>query len=266
MSDRPNRPQDGGGEPEPLDPNAETELVEDDDAGEVELEDEPEPGEGEDPEPGEPEPDPEPTIRRGGPRGRSIGERDREIAELRGQVQTLLSQQRQPAPAAPPQDPRAAQQAEEQFWAEIAQLPYEHQMRAVWNRAQQVIQGQLLNQQLSTRETLDRQSYESRIASSPIHARYRDRVEKMVADERARGNIVDREVALKYIVGEDAINRANGAAPRQRREAATRVQQQQTRPTNSRGDGTARRRPEPGSAEADEALIRDADQRGISIF
>jgi len=273
MSDLPRDPAQPGGEP-PADPNAEpldTELDEtlDPEEPEPELDEDGNPIEVE-PEPDEPSPPA--AARRQGPRGRPYGEtireQQRQIDDLRQQLQARPAPQPQVDTAAQ----RAAEAAEEQRFLESLELmsPAQAAIAAARREREQSerrMQQYLLHQQVTTQETLDRQAYDSQARTSKIHEQYRARVERMVADERARGNFVNREVALKYLLGEDAIARANRAAAPQRKAAAGRVAAQQVRTGSPRGDAPATgRRPAPGSLEADEALLRDAWARGEITF
>jgi hypothetical protein len=98
-----------------------------------------------------------------------------------------------------------------------------------------------------------------------VHKRYAQEVEREVAALRARNPYgdVSRQQILQQLVGRDALERAERAAPRQRQTAAARVAGQQTRPTGARSDGqTAGRRPAPGSPEHDDMLADEYFRNG----
>lgn len=203
----------------------------------------------------EDEPEPQPRQTRG-PRGRPNGE---EIRELRSQNERLQQQfaELQRQQQASRVDPAAQRAQEDAFFEQLELLQPREAYRALWQRAQQQLGQQFAQQSLTTQEAIDRQHYESQARSSRVHEQYRQRVEDLVANERARGNIVGREVALKFLLGEDAINRANRVVPGQRRAAAARVGAQTVRPATGRGDvsrgGGGRRDP-----DADDArLLRE---------
>lgn len=253
MSDLPRDPADGGAD-DPLDPIEPQEVELDEDGNPVE----PEPELDEDGNPIEPDPEPEPEprqTRRTGPRGRANGE---EIRELRSQLEQTNRQltELQRRPAAAPFDPQAAQAAENKFWADLDLMAPAEAMKAVYARARGEFQQQFVSQSISTQETLDKQSYDASARISRVHQQYRQRVEDLVATERARGNTVPRDVALKFLLGEDAINRANRVVPGQRRAAGARVAAQTTRPVRGGGDVArgGRRRDEGAD---DEALLRN---------
>ncbi len=244
MSDLPDDPA-LGGEGDDLDLDQPDDL-------ETEVENEAEPG-AEPEEAIEDEPEPEPRRTRG-PRGRPAGQEIRELRTSLERTQRELDEIRR-RPAQPPFDPAAARAEEDRFWAAVEMMPQREALQAVYQRARQEVQQQLGQTQHTTQEAIDRQSYESAARASRVHQQYRQRVEDLVANERTRGNVVPREVALKFLLGEDAINRANRVVPGQQRAAQRRVAAQQTRPTNGRGD-VARGSPRRSPGDDDEALLR----------
>jgi hypothetical protein len=146
-------------------------------------------------------------------------------------------------------------------WSMMA--PHEAIAEALQYGAQQQ-QQQLLALHIQTNDRIDRQSYELQTRTSAVHKRYRDEVEREVGAMRARGIYdVSRQQILQQLVGRDALERAERAAPRQRQTAAARVASQQTRPTGARSDGqTAGRRPAPGSPEHDDMLADEYFRNG----
>lgn len=253
MSDLPRNPvDDGAGEPlDQLEPDPNLELDEDGNP----VDPEPELDEDGNPIEFEPEPEPEPEpLRTRGPRGRANGEQIRELRTKLEQTQRRLDEMSRPQPQRV--DPAAQQAAEERFWASLEMMPQAEALKAVYARASAEVRQQLGFQQITTQENFDRQQYEANARTSRVHQQYRQRVDDLVAAERSRGNVVGREVALKFLLGEDAINRANRIAPGQRRAAAGRLAGQTTRPTNGRGDvarGGGRR----DQASDDERLLRN---------
>jgi hypothetical protein len=245
MSDLPRDPvDDGEGDDLELD---QTEDLD------TELEDEAEPGT-EPEEEVEDEPEPEQPRRTRGPRGRANGEQIRELRTQLEQTQRRLDEMSRPQPQRV--DPAAQQAAEERFWASVEMMPQREALQAVYARARQEMGQQLGVQQVTTQERFDQQQYDAAARTSRVHQQYRQKVDALVAAERSRGNIVGREVALKFLLGEDAINRANRIVPSQRRAATGRVDRQTTRPTNGRGDvarGGGRR----DQATDDERMLRN---------
>jgi hypothetical protein len=249
MSDPRNPPDDG----EDVDPG----FI-DDDPGGADLEQEPEPDYEPEPEPDEPEPDIEPDQQHRRRSRRDQNERlrirlekqDAELADLRRQIQNPQRQQPQFDPAQ-----AARLQAEENERlavmgpAEAARYFYEKGLR----ETAQVIQ----QDRFQTQDLLDRQAYETAARSSRVHQQYKQRVDDLLASERARGNLgANRDSILKYLVGQDAIERATRAAPGQRSSAARRVAGQTVRPGTARGDGARPGGERRGEADADERLLR----------
>ena len=184
---------------------------------------------------------------------------EREVAELRGFQQGIS--QRQPV------DPQAAQRAEQEFYASLEMMPPAQAYQAIVARERQNVGTALQQIEFRSNDRADKQAYDIAARTSRVHQQYRSQVEQTLASERAAGRNPDREVILKFLVGNDVLERASRAAPAQRNGAAARVASQQTRPTGARGDVAAKgRRPQPGSLEADIALVEAAIARGESVF
>lgn len=244
MSDLPRDPDvDGPGDDD-------AELDQPDDL-ETEIDDEAEAGDEPEPEGDEePEPPPRQTRRE---RGRAFGEQIRELRTQNENLGRQIEELRRPAPQRV--DPAAQQAAEAQFFEQLEMMPPREAYRALLQYGQRIVGQQLQMQQVNTQENFDKQSYEARAQSSRVHQQYATRVEALVATERARGNMVPRETALKFLLGEDAINRANRVAPAQRRAGAARVAAQTVPPRGARGD-VARGGPRRNRDADDEAMLR----------
>lgn len=226
-----------------------------------EPEDDPPPDEGED-DPADPDEgeddggEPQPERQRQGRRRQAdrlrtrLDERDREVADLRRQMDELRQGVRQPAI-----DPLAAQRAEQEFFASLEMMAPAQAYQAIMQRGRAEFARELRQRELNTSDALDRQAYETRAANSPLHQRYQRRVEQMVADERRAGNVVSRMSVFRYLLGMDAEQRATRAAPAQRRNAARRVAGARTTPASGRGDG-ARAGNARDQDAADERLLR----------
>lgn len=248
-------PQDDPAEAEDLDLDLSDDQGEGD---EPELEDgegDPEPDEGD----GEGEDEPRPAARQSRPgrnqRLRAENERlHREMAELRGRVDGISQSVRQPQP-----DYSAQRQRQEQeFWAALETMTPAEAARAAYQRAQGEFGQALRMQQMSVEDRIDKQAYDAQRTTSTVHQRYADRVEAVIAQERARGNVgITRDAVLKYLLGEDAIARANKAAGGQRQQAQRRVRQQTVQPASGRGDGARGTRAAPDSLEAARARVRN---------
>lgn len=243
---------DDGDEPDPDPPDPDPpEPIDDDDPIEPDP-DEPDPDE---PDPDEPDPDEPPRqTRRSGPRGRPNGEEIRELRreneEIRRQMRALQQQPRQPAV-----DPQAQARADQEFWASLDLMTPAEAHRAVYNRATREVSQAFYQQNSQTQDRTDKQAYATLASTSPIHQRYQQRVEEAVANERARGNIVDREVMFAWLEYQDRKTRAARIAPQQRRRGAANVARQTVRPGNGRGD-VQRSGGRRSQDSDDEALLR----------
>lgn len=250
MSD-PRDPTDGGeGDPE-LDPDLDEPLEPD----------EPEPDEpdSDEPEPDPDEPEPEPRRTRG-PRGRPNGEELRELRSQLEQTNRQLEELRRPAQQRV--DPAAQRQAEERFFENLEQMAPREAYRTLWQEAQRVLGQRIEQNSAATQERLDQQAYEANARTDPLYSRYRGQVETLVADERARGNIVPREIALNQVYAQDMRNRARRVGGQQRRAGAARVANQTTRPITGRGDVARGGRTRDPSAD-DERLLRQITAEDI---
>lgn len=243
MSDLPRDPAEPGGDDPELDPEN---LAIDDDPVEPEIEP--------DEEPDEPEPQPQ--------QHQSRRERSRnELAELRREVAELRAQRTEPA-RQPAIDPAAARAAEDKFFADLELVPPQEAFRQLYQRARSEFGQAILGQQINTQDRLDQQSYDSTARTNPLYERYRDKVEALVASERARGNIVGRRQALAWLYFEDVERSGARAAGQQRQQGAARVASQTVRPVNPRGTvarGGGRRTQD----EEDEALLRSISMQDI---
>lgn len=184
---------------------------------------------------------------------------ERELAEARGFQNGMQARQ---------VDPQAAARAEQEFFQSLDLLPPAQAYQALMQRGEQRIGAVVQNLQFQTNDRIDKQTYDFAARTSKVHQQYRSQVETTLAAERAQGRNPDREVILKFLVGNDVLERANRVAPAQRNAAARRVAGQQTRPTGARGDVAARGRGRlvPGTPEHDDWLVNEAIKRGESVF
>jgi len=103
--------------------------------------------------------------------------------------------------------------------------------------------------QLQNLETADRTAFQAKAAVDPLYAKWGPKVEGKLAELRSRGQNVEREVVLKFLIGEAALERRGTKEGRREvRQAAERVRGQRVRPSNSGSDTAADRRQQ-GSLE-----------------
>jgi hypothetical protein len=183
---------------------------------------------------------------------------ERELAEARGFQQGMQARQ---------VDPQAAARAEQEFYASLELMPPAQAYQAIVARERQNVGTALQQIEFRSNDRADKQAYDIAARTSRVHQQYRSQVEQTLASERAAGRNPDREVILKFLVGNDVLERSARAAPAQRNGAAARIAQQRTQPTGARSNvSPGGRRPAPGSREADEAALADAAARGLNLW
>lgn len=110
----------------------------------------------------------------------------------------------------------------------------------------------------------DRSAYEAQVrGGSKVHRQYQQRVEQLVQTERGNGRDIRRETALKFLIGEDALKRANSPGrTRQRQRAGDAIDRETTRGGGGRGSAAA-----PSGRRSDQAGAAGARKRldGVRI-
>lgn len=179
---------------------------------------------------------------------------EQELAEARG-FRQAVEQQRVAQPQ-PQIDQQAQLRALQERWSQMAPADA---MIEMYQYGQQQFQQALQVQQYQTNDRIDRQAYDAAAARSPVHQKHQPEVERLLADERARGNYaITRENILIHLLGQEALRRTSQVAPRQRAAAGARVAAQQTRPGGARSDGgSGGRRPADSTPERDAELINE---------
>ncbi len=183
---------------------------------------------------------------------------ERELAEARGFQQGITARQA---------DPQAAARAEQEFYASLEMMAPAQAYAELMRRGQAQVGTALQQIEFRANERADKQNYDIAARTSKVHQQYRSQVESTLAAERAQGRNPDREVILKYLVGNDVLERAGRAAPAQRNGAARRVASQRTQPTGARGDvARGGRRLVPGTPEHDDWLVAEGIRQGRNVF
>ncbi len=103
-------------------------------------------------------------------------------------------------------------------------------------------------------ERADRAEFRVLQQTNPLAKKYATDVEALVAREAAKGNLVQRELALTFIIGQKTLERLPAAAKRQQKAAAGRVAANRTTPARGRGDTADAR--ERGGDDSVDALTR----------
>jgi hypothetical protein len=105
----------------------------------------------------------------------------------------------------------------------------------------------------------DRANFKDLCSKNPVAAKLAPEVEKRIAAERAKGYNFDREVMLKYVAGEKALQSAErGGSRRQKREAAENTKKSSTSATRAVGDKKLNGKIDPNSREARLERLKNA--------
>lgn len=157
-----------------------------------------------------------------------------ELAETRRRLDELSRQMTQP---------RVQQESAEQRAARFALMTPQEQMAETLRESEQRTAALVQQVQMQSSDAADRAAFQSRAAVDPLYAKWGPKVEGKLAELRARGSNVEREVLLKFMIGEAALERRTSKEGKAEvRQAQRRVQSQRTRPANSGSDTASQRR------------------------
>lgn len=174
------------------------------------------------------------------------------VDTLEQELAALKAQRHAPAPSQADIERYEREEAER-----IDMMSPAEAARYVRQQMRAEMQQELQRDRIQQRDNSDRSSFESLTGRNPVAARYADKVEKLVKERRAAGEYVPREVALKFLIGEDALNKGTGKqASQQRRAAANRITDATTRGTRPSGGQPSERGVRRGGAESLEELER----------
>jgi hypothetical protein len=126
-----------------------------------------------------------------------------------------------------------------------------------WERTELLTNERLARLEIDSAERLDKLAFQTLCASDPVAAGMKDDVERELAALRARGQNVDRDTMLTFLLGQRA--RANGgrATTRAKKAAQANRERQQARPGASRSDTPAADRREANSKAARDKRLAD---------
>lgn len=154
---------------------------------------------------------------------------ERELSELRAAQQQRERQNQQESPEA-----RAARRA---------LMDPTEVMREDMRESEQRTAHQLHQLRMENQEANDRSSYNTILRDAPHLKKYDGEVEKIRLEQQAKGMFVPREVLLDLAIGRAARAAATRQAPKAKKEGQRRIEGQQSRPAQARGDtGTQRGR------------------------
>lgn len=189
-------------------------------------------------EPAEPDDveDDEPPARAAKPARKSFAQRvdevaSRRVAEVEARLRAELTPRQQPT------------ETQAQRQARLAELE-------PWERTEFLVNERLAASEAQTNERLDRQYFESLCARDPIAAGMKDEVERELSALRARGQNVDRDTMLTFLLGQKARQNSGRATGRAAKAAAQRRERQAVRPGSGRSDTPAADRREANTKAA----------------
>lgn len=161
-------------------------------------------------------------------------------------------------------DAKAARERAEKAEREIEEL-----RRAQWQRDQQITEQQererlalmtpderadyritqmerrnaeqLRAHQLQTAMHMDKAAFDAKATVHPIYARYKDEVEARFQDQLRKGAPVEREIILKNLLGERALDGALNGAGKAKAAGRKRIEAQKVAPGSSKGDAQSQR-------------------------
>ncbi len=210
-----------------------------DESDEAEID---EPDEADDPEDQEDEPPARQPTRgenRVAKATREAAEAKREAAELKARLAALEQRGTQPSPE--------AQRERQQRLADMEPLE-----REVF-----LMKEDRAAEKFQTQDRLDKMAFDALCARNPAASRLQSKVESELAALRGRGQNVDREVMLKFVIGEQALANGARATNKTAKAAAGRRAQQAARPGSPRGDTPAADRREINTKAARDKRLAD---------
>ena len=156
-----------------------------------------------------------------------------EAANLRKEIEALKQQRQQAAPQ---------EETPEQEQAKLALMSVEERVDYKLAKAEKVNQRQLAMYQFQAAEAADKAAFAQLALGDPYAKKYADEVEKLLAEERAKGINWPRETVLNFIAGRKAREaRTSPRTEQQRKDAQRRVNSQRTSSESGRSDRAAPR-------------------------
>jgi len=157
---------------------------------------------------------------------------DRELADTRRRLDEITRSMARPTG----ETPEARAQRHALMTPQDVLLELQRESEGRMTQQIQLLQFQNL-------DTADRTAFQAKAAVDPLYAKWGPKVEGKLAELRAKGQSVEREVILKFLIGEAALERRGTKEGRRDvAQAAQRVRGQRVRPSNSGSDTTADRR------------------------
>ncbi len=170
---------------------------------------------------------------------------EREIAEIR----QMQSAPRQPTAAEIAAE--AAQEAER-----LALMAPHEQVQYLVAKEMNKVNATLHQTRMHLAEDADKAAFRSLQTSNPLARKYATDVEKVVSDQKARGFTVDRETALKHVLGTRLFEKSMQTTGKERRAGASRIAANTTRAARPGGSQGSERGDRRGGDQSLDALER----------
>ncbi|AXF07310.1 hypothetical protein CUJ91_04770 [Paraburkholderia graminis] len=164
--------------------------------------------------------------------------------ERRGRLRD--EEMRRVSQTAPPVDPEFQREEERLRAADTSEME-RWQIQA--NRALRQTQLEAQRARMEASDLMDRTRFESKFNSDPRRAKYADRVEEAIAQERAQGRSASRESVYYYMLGKDI---ADGKLKPKAKAKVPAAEVPRGRAPNARSDVSSRR----GNTEQDKRRAR----------
>lgn len=130
------------------------------------------------------------------------------------------------------QSTQAEQLRQQQFLESLD--PSERQAYMLQQQMEQM-RREVQQQQFAQADMTDKIGFQQRALQNPMIAKYVDRVEETLAAMRAKGQTAPRESILKFLIGEEVLNKAPAVVAKATRAASKPV----SKPLRSRGNAAA---------------------------
>ena len=130
------------------------------------------------------------------------------------------------------QSTQAEQLRQQQFLESLD--PSERQAYMLQQQMEQM-RREVQQQQFAQADMTDKIGFQQRALQNPMIAKYVDRVEETLATMRAKGQTAPRESILKFLIGEEVLNKAPAVVAKATRAASKPV----SKPLRSRGNAAA---------------------------
>ena len=152
---------------------------------------------------------------------------------------------------------RGRRESDEQERARISLMTPEERADYRVSRLEQEFDRKLSGLAFQSADQNDKSAFKAMASVNQVYAKHEREVETRLAELRKQGQNVSREVMLKFIIGEKAVERAATSGGRQRAKATERVNRETTRPGATRSDTASVRGKETNTAAARRQRLED---------